>query len=219
MKSYILADDHELYRDGLALLLARHGFVKLAEARDGEELVEQVFSLKPDLVITDIQMPIMDGLAATKIILDKMPDIKVIALTMHHEESLVVEMLEAGARGYLQKNAGKTDLLEAIDAVMQGGAWFCRSSSGRLTRMIASSRFELSANQNKIHFTLREHEIIRLICRQCSSREIADALNLSVRTVEGLRAAVQVKMNVRNTAGLVVFALRNGLVGEDDIPD
>lgn len=214
MTTYILADDHDVYRDGLILLLSRQGFVNLAEASNGEELVELTLKLKPDLVVTDILMPVMDGIVATKLIKEKMPDTRIIALSMHQEESLVVEMLEAGAQGYLLKNADKHDLVEAIDAVMQGGCWFCHSSSGRLTRMIASSRFELAARQNGLHFTDREREIIQMVCRQLSSREIADALHLSVRTIEGLRASIQEKMGVRNTAGMVIFALQKGLISE-----
>ncbi|MCR6719144.1 MAG: response regulator transcription factor [Chitinophagaceae bacterium] len=219
MYKYIIADDHDIYRDGLNLLLSRQGFVNLGEAENGEELLRLTISLKPDLVVTDILMPVMDGIAATKAIKEKLPGIKVIALSMHQEESLVVEMLEAGAQGYLLKNADKIDLLDAIDAVMQGGSWFCHNSSGHLTRMIASSRFEFVSKKNNLHFTHREREIMKLVCRQLSSREIAEALNLSTRTIEGLRASIQEKMGVKNTVGMVVFALQKGLISEADMKD
>lgn len=220
MIRYIIADDHELYREGLMHFLSRQpGLQLLGEAEDGQELLEKSLEFNPDLIITDISMPGMDGVTATRELLAQLPEIRIIGLSMHQDESLVVEMLEAGARGYLLKNADKHDILEAIEAVMQGASWFCHRSSGTLTRLIASSRFDLLAQQQDLRFTQREKEIIRLTCREQSSREIGEALHISHRTVEGIRAGILAKMNVRNTVGLAVFALRHGLITGEDLQD
>ena len=220
MIRYLVADDHELYREGLMHFLSRQpGLQLLGEAENGKVLLEKALEFEPELIITDISMPGMDGITATRQLLTQLPNTRIIGLSMHQDESLVVEMLEAGARGYLLKNADKHDILEAIEAVMQGACWFCHRSSGRLTKLIASSRFDLLALQQDIRFTSREKEIIRLTCREYSSREIGEALHISHRTVEGIRAGILSKMNVRNTVGLAVFALRHGLITGEDLQD
>ena len=118
MIRYLIADDHELYREGLMHFLSRQpGLQLLGEAEDGKELLEKSLEYNPDLIITDISMPGMDGIAATRELLAQLPEIRIIGLSMHQDESLVVEMLEAGARGYLLKNADKHDILEAIEEI------------------------------------------------------------------------------------------------------
>ena len=216
--SLIIADDHEIFRDGLALMLSKQEDLSLiGQAGDGKELIEMVDALHPDLVITDIKMPELDGIRATKLILQKNPELKIIALSMFDEENLIVEMLEAGARGYLLKNADKKEILEAIHTVYEGNIFYCRHTSSRLASLIVKSRFDPHKKKQDISFSDREREIIKLICRQCTAQQIGDQLFLSKRTVEGYRTRIMEKMEAKNTAGVVIFALKNNLVKEEEI--
>jgi DNA-binding NarL/FixJ family response regulator len=208
----ILADDHEIFRDGFQTMLKKQTEVEMVgEAENGKELLELTAKLNPDTIITDIKMPLMDGIEATKILSERFPHIGIITLSMFDEDNLVVDMLEAGAKGYLIKNAPKHEIFEAIKTVYNGGTYYCHHTSNKLAQMIAKSKFNPYKKIPKIEFTERETEIIKLICSELSNKEMASKLNLSVRTVEGYRDKIQEKMDVRNTAGIVVFAIKNGI--------
>ena len=214
----VIADDHEIFRDGLALMLSKQDSLSLVgQAGDGRELVQLVTEQRPDLVITDIKMPKLDGIAASKLLLRENPELKIIALSMFDEENLIVEMLETGAKGYLLKNADKKEILEAIFAVYEGEIFYCRDTTARLATLIVKSKFDPHKKKISALFTDREKEIVRLICLQCTAQEIGDRLFLSKRTVEGYRTRILEKMDVKNTAGVVVFALRQGMILEKDI--
>ena len=216
--SLIIADDHEIFRDGLALMLGRQDdFLLLAQARDGRELIDLVAQTPPDIVITDIKMPKLDGILATRELLQKWPDIKIIALSMFDEDHLIVEMLEAGAKGYLLKNADKKEILESIFAVYEGSIFYCKHTSARLAGMIVRSQVATRQNKQAISFSDREQEIIKLICKQLTAQQIGAQLFLSKRTVEGYRTKIMEKIDARNTAGVVIFALKHNLIKEDDI--
>lgn len=216
--SLVIADDHEIFRDGLALMLSKQENIKLlGQAGDGRDLLELVETLRPDIVITDIKMPRMDGLQATRTLLQKNPDLKIIALSMFDEDNLIVEMLEAGAKGYLLKNADKKEILEAIDAVYDDNIFYCRHTSSKLASMIVKSRIDPQKKKQALVFTDREKEIIKLICQQKTAQQIGDHLFLSKRTVEGYRTRIMEKMDARNTAGVVIYALKNNLIREEDI--
>jgi two-component system, NarL family, response regulator NreC len=208
----LLADDHEIFREGFDTLLKKQPGIELAgEATNGIELVRLAESLKPDVVLTDIQMPGMDGIAATRLLQERVPHIPVIALTMFDDDHLIVEMLEAGARGYLLKNSPKAEVFQAIHAAHRQETYYCHQTSRKLARMIADSRMRTPRPAPGVDFSEREKEVIRLVCRQFSSKEIAAQLNLSVRTIEGHREKIQEKMKARNTAGIVIFAIRSGI--------
>jgi DNA-binding NarL/FixJ family response regulator len=216
--SLVIADDHEIFRDGLALMLSKQDTIALVgQASNGRELVQLVADKQPDLVLTDIKMPHLDGIAAAKLLLQQHPDLKIIALSMFEEENLIVEMLEAGAKGYLLKNADKKEILEAIFTVYEGNIFYCKHTSARLASLIVRSKFDPHKKHPETLFTEREREIIRLICRQHTAQEIGEKLYLSKRTVEGYRTRILEKMEVKNTAGVVVFALKNSLISEQDI--
>ncbi|HEV2353589.1 MAG TPA: response regulator transcription factor [Puia sp.] len=213
----VIADDHEIFRDGLALMLSRQDTVVLAgQAADGEELLRVVAETGPDIVLTDIKMPRMGGIAASRALLQRYPGLKIIALSMFDEEDLIVEMLEAGARGYLLKNADKKEILEGILTVHEGGIFYCKHTTARLASLIVKSKFEQKKTQEPL-FNDREKEIIRLICRQHTAQEIGSLMYLSKRTVEGYRTRILDKMEVKNTAGVVIFALKHHLISESDI--
>jgi two-component system, NarL family, response regulator NreC len=208
----LIADDHEIFRDGFKLMLSKFTDIELVgEAENGRELVELTKKLKPDVIITDIKMPIMDGIDATQKISEKYPDIGIIGLSMFDEDDLIIDMLEAGAKGFLIKNAGKLEITEAIRTVYEGEPYYCKTTSHKLTNLIAKSRFNPYKKVTKIEFTEKERTIIQLICKELSNKEIADKLFVSSRTVEGHRLKILDKMNVKNTVGLVVYAMKHGL--------
>lgn len=216
--SLLIADDHEIFRDGLALMLSRQPDITLlGQAEDGRELVQLAQQHVPDVILTDIRMPRMDGIAATQEILRLQPDARIIALSMYDEEAMIVEMLEAGARGYLLKNADKAEVVEAIEQVYAGNSFYCRNTSAKLASMIVSSSYNPHRRKDPVTFSERETEIIRLICKQNTAKQIGEALFLSKRTVEGYRTKILEKMNVKNTAGVVLYALTHRLVKEEDI--
>jgi DNA-binding NarL/FixJ family response regulator len=214
----IIADDHEIFRDGLALMLSKQQDIELiGQAEHGKQLVALVTELQPDVIMTDVKMPVMDGIEATRFLLSKFPDLQIIALSMFDEENLIVDMLEAGAKGYLLKNADKQEILDAIQSVYDGKPYYCHHTTSKLASLISKSKFNPYKKKESLSFTGREKEIIRLICQQFTAQEIADKLFLSKRTVEGHRTKILEKMNVKNTAGVVIYALRHKLVAEEEV--
>lgn len=209
----LMADDHEIFRDGFKLMLTKYpDIVLVGEAENGKELLELTQKLQPAVIITDIKMPVMDGIEAAKKISELFPDIGIIGLSMFDEDDLIVDMLEAGAKGYLIKNAGKEQITEAIRTVYNNDPYYCKTTSHKLTSMIARSRFNPYKKAAKVEFSEREIEIIDLICNELTNKEISDKLFISIRTVEGHRLKILEKMNVKNTVGLVVYAIKMGLV-------
>jgi two-component system response regulator NreC len=216
--SLVIADDHEIFRDGLALMLSRQEAVTLVgQAGDGEELLQVVDETRPDIVLTDIKMPRLDGIAAAKLILKRYPMTRIIALSMFEEEDLIVEMLEAGAKGYLLKNADKREIVEAILTVNEGNIFYCKHTTAHLASLIVKSKFDSHKKNIAPLFTDRERDIIRLICRQHTAQEIGEMLFLSKRTVEGYRTRILDKMDAKNTAGVVIFALKHSIIKEEEI--
>jgi DNA-binding NarL/FixJ family response regulator len=173
--------------------------------------MERVEALQPDVVITDIRMPHMDGIAATHQLQDRFPKVGVIALSMFDEEQLILEMLEAGAKGYLLKNATKEEIIDAIEAVHAGEIYFCRSTSPKLAQLIGDSRINPFRKKPATELNEREKEIVRLLCEEFSSKEIAARVHLTVRTVETYRMSLLEKVGARNVAGLVIYAIKHGL--------
>lgn len=208
----IIADDHEIFRDGLRLMLQKQPDIELVgEAEDGRELIETARQMLPDVVITDVKMPRMDGTAATRYLTEHYPTIGIIALTMFDEEDLIIDMLEAGARGYLLKNADKNEMIEAIKCVYEQEPYYCKHTSQRLAQMVAKSKFNPYKQKAKPEFNEREKEIVQYICEGLTNKEIAEKVFLSVRTVEGLRMKMMEKMNAKNTAGIIIYAIKNAL--------
>lgn len=208
----LIADDHEIFRDGFRLMLTKYpDIVLVGEAGNGRELVEMARQLQPDVIVTDIKMPVMDGIEATKRINELHPDMGIIGLSMFDEDELIIDMLEAGAKGYLIKNAGKEQITEAIKTVYNQDPYYCKTTSYKLATMIAQSRFNPYKKNTKPTFSDREKEIIDLICKEHSNKEIGDKLFISVRTVEWHRLKILEKMNVKNTVGLVIYAIKNGI--------
>lgn len=208
----VLADDHELIVKGFQLMLSRQSDIEMvADAANGRDLVEAVKKHQPDIVVADIQMPVMDGIQACRAIKEEHPHIEVIALSTFGDDHYVIDMLEAGARGYLLKNTSKPELLEAIKSVYEGDMYFSKNISNNFLRLISKSSYNPFKEKKKVEFNEREMEVITLMCQELSNKEIADKMDLSIRTIEGYRERIFEKTGARNIAGVVIYAIKNGL--------
>jgi DNA-binding NarL/FixJ family response regulator len=217
MKKYLpirvlIADDHDIYRDGLRLMLRKQQEIELVgEAENGREVTELSQKLKPEVVLMDIVMPVQDGISATRYLQEHNPEISVIALSMFNEDNLVMDMLEAGAKGYLLKNADKKEIVEAIKSVYKQVPYYCRSTSSKLARMIARSKFNPYQQTEKVSFSEKELDIIKMICREMTNKQIGEKLFISGRTVEGYRLKIMEKIGVKSSTGVVIYAIKHGI--------
>lgn len=206
----ILVDDHKLFRKGLRMLidtLAR--FEVVSEASNGIEFLDLIEKGLPDIVMLDIAMPEMDGIEAARLALLKYPDLKIITLSMFGEQDYYFKMVDAGVKGFLLKNSDFTEVRMALETVMEGGNYFSRELLMNLVNSLKNSPEELAQDSP---LSDREKEIILLICKGMSTQEIADSLCLSKRTVDSHRANILLKTGCRNTASLVVYAIKEKLV-------
>jgi two-component system, NarL family, response regulator NreC len=214
-----IADDHDVVRSGLrALLRTSADFSVVGEACDGEEAVRLAEKVRPDVMVMDISMPNLDGIAATKLIKERFPDVKVIILTVHEDEEYAFQVLRAGASGYVLKNAGKKDIFKAIESAVSGERFFSPGISniiveGFIKRANEQPQKEQAAQASSNQpLTKRETEVLKYIALGYTNRQIADALFLSFRTVNTHRANIMQKLDIHETAGLVRYAISMGLV-------
>ena len=208
----VLADDHEIFREGFRILLKNHSGIKLvADAENGKQLLDIAGRMSPDIAILDIQMPVMDGVETCRQLGIHHPEMKVIALSMFNEENLILDMLEAGAKGYLLKNTNQKELVQAVKRVFEGHTYYCNATSAKLTKIIAEKNFDPHHPSHAQHFNTREMDIIDLICKQYTSKEIAKKLGLSCRTVEWYKVHIQEKTGSINSVGIAVYAIKNKL--------
>lgn len=207
----MIADDHAIFRDGFKLLLKdQRDALLVGEAASGRELIQRVEELHPNIVITDIKMPGTDGIELCRQLRTHYPAVDVIALSMFSDDHLIADMLEAGAKGYLLKNTNRSELLQAIRTVYDGGTYYSPATSEKLASLIGKNKFQIPKKQLEVRFSAREKEILQLICEQYTTREIAGALNLSIRTIESYRLSLHEKTRSRNSIGVVIYAIRNG---------
>lgn len=212
MIKVIIADDQSLVRESLRLVLEQDPEINIiAEAVNGKDVIDAVLHEKPDVIVTDIQMPEMGGIELTKALQETYPEIKIIGLTMYEEDYLVVEMMEAGAKGYLMKDSGIGPVAEAIHTVYKNRRYFCDSTSDRLIKKLAASTAKISAREDAEQFSEKEKEIIRLVCQEFSNKEIAEQMHLGLKTIESYRNKIFEKMGVKNMAGLAVYAMNAGI--------
>ncbi len=206
--SIILVDDHSLFRNGLRGLLEHCSDCRVVgEAASGEEFLAMLPEVEADVVFMDFSMPGLDGAQTTERALAVRPDLRIITLSMFGEESYYSRMVEAGARGFLLKDSAIDNVLEAIEAVMAGGSYF---SPQLLSSLTGHMRTRESAGDEAL--STREREILVAVCRGLSNAEIAEELFISKRTVDKHRANILEKTGCKNTASLVVYAIRNGIV-------
>lgn len=210
----IIVDDHKLIRDGLKTYFVDHPTVKIVgEAGNGQEALDLLAEKQIDLVLTDISMPVMDGIDLCKNALAIHPDLKVMALSMHNEYQHIKAMLSAGASAYLIKNCGKQELFKAIDSVMSGEIYQNDEVAGVVMKHMMKGAPKTSATGafTSVQLTQREKEILKLVVEEYSNNEIAEKLNISVRTVNAHKGNLIEKTGAKNVVGLIMYALRNGI--------
>lgn len=217
----IIADDHDVYRDGLKMLLNSDPDIEvIAEARTGDELIEKASQYSPDVILTDLIMrPGKNGIAAIKELYE-MGFRRFIAISTFDSEQLIIEALQAGASGYILKHTKRVEIVAAIKEVFAYRKYYCQFTSARLPRMI--EELQLNPSRKKKHdlFSEKEKAIIRLICREKTSEEIGAILFMSKRTVDSIRKRLKIKMNVKTSGGIVLYAIDNGLYTSDPgLPD
>ncbi|SFF50452.1 response regulator [Sunxiuqinia elliptica] len=206
----ILVDDHTLFRNGLRILLNnQQEYTICAEAANGEEFLELLDKQRPDLVLLDIDMPVMDGIEAANRALKKYPELKIITLSMYGEEDYYYKMVDAGVKGFLLKNSDINEVKAAMQTVLEGGSYF---SSELLQNLVSSLRSKSQQHEKQNVLSERETEILILICQGFSNQEIADQLFISKRTVDKHRSNILEKSESKNTAQLVMYAIKNQLV-------
>lgn len=210
----LIADDHSLFRKGIANLLAEaENMTIVAEAENGQEAVDKAREFKPDVVIMDIGMPILNGVKATAKLLDEMSEVKVIALSMHADNHYVREMLEAGASGYLFKNCDYKELISAIETVYAGKKYLNDQITEMVIQGYLGKHEPIGATEAEL--TERESEIFKLLAEGKSVREIADSLFVSVKTVGTHRQHILDKLNLTTTTDLVKYAIKKGIISLD----
>ena len=209
----VVVDDHGVVRRGVRALLESHpGWQVVAEGGNGREAVELVRELRPDVIILDLSMPDMNGLEATRRIVEESPQTEVLVLTMHHSEQLAREVLQAGARGYLLKSDADQNLIAAVDSLSQHKPFL----TSTVTEFVLDGYMQLTdrsdADDGAAMVTPREREIIQLIAEGHSSKQTATVLSVSVKTIDAHRANIMRKLRLRSVSDLVRYAIRNRIV-------
>lgn len=211
MAKLALVDDHVLLRNGLSILVKNLGHEVLFEASNGIELIEKLKpGLLPQIVLMDINMPEMDGYDCTKWVKIKYPAVKVLALSMYDNEASIIRMLKSGAKGYILKDSDPVELEAAIEALMNKGFYYSELVSGKMINAI--NKMDDTEAVAVIKLNDREISFLKHTCTELSYRDIADKMLVSPRTVDGYRDALFQKLRVKSRVGLVIYAIRNGIV-------
>lgn len=208
-----IADDYAIFRDGLKVGLNQDQNMEVVvEAGNGDELLARLEENAVDVILMDLRMPGMDGMEATRQVRKKFEQTKIIAVTLHDEDSFIIHLMEIGANAYLLKDANPCEIREAIYAVHLNGYYFNDLvNKALLKKLITKGNFKPAFNQ-KVELSERELEVLQLICDEKTAIEIGTEIFLSPRSVEGIKQRLIDKIGVRNTAGLVLFAVKNGLI-------
>jgi two-component system, NarL family, response regulator NreC len=210
----LIADDHEVVREGARILLEREaGWEVCGTAKTGREAIEQAEKLRPDVVVLDMGMPDLNGLDATRQIKRILPKTELLIFTAHEQEELIQEVFEAGVKSYILKSDAGLHLVDAVRALSQHKPFFTSKVSGVLfAKFLNGAAPARNADQTGRHLTARERQIVRLLAEGKSNKEVADALGVSVRTAETHRASLLRKLGMTSLAGLVRYAIRNGII-------
>lgn len=208
-----IADDHKIFRKGVILSLRPYTNIKFVqEAENGQELIDGLAASEPDVVLMDLRMPLKDGIETTKYITKNFPHIHIIALTMFEDEHFVTHMMEIGANGYLLKSADPQEIKKAIVEVTLKG-YYLNNFVNRILLKKSHSRQKVVPNlSNEVTLNSRERDVIKYICMEFTAHEIAQKLEVSPRTVESIKDKLMERFGVKNTAGLVFYAVKNNLV-------
>jgi two-component system, NarL family, response regulator NreC len=209
----LIADDHGIVRQGLRALLEKSPDVSVVgEASDGREAVRLAAELRPNIVVMDIAMPMLNGVDATSQILSRDPEIKVIILSMHSDESYILRALSAGAKGYLLKDSAEGDILPAVQTVAKGRPYFSPVIASTLLDEYLQTMKKNKVRDSYDLLSEREKEVLQLLAEGKSNKEVASVLNLSPYTVESHRTSLMQKLNLHNTAEIVLYAVRKNII-------
>lgn len=210
----LIADDHKIIRVGLRGILEREADIEvIGEAEDGNQVLDILTRTITEVVLMDIDMGRTSGIETTQKVKASYPDVHILALTMHEEQDHIIKMLEAGANGYLLKNTGREELLAAIHAVIKGDSYFSNTVSATLLKALTNLKGKPSIkSNNNTPLSDREIEVLRLIAQEYSNGEIAEKLFISIRTVDTHRRNILEKLQVKNTAGLVKYAIEKAFI-------
>jgi DNA-binding NarL/FixJ family response regulator len=209
---YAIADDHKIFRQGIISALSEVPELKLVmEAENGEELLKGLPKFKPDVILLDIKMPVLDGIETTKAIRKTDTETKIIIISMYDDDKHVIHLMENGASGYLLKDAYPEEIKTAIFTAYENGYYFNDFVNKALLKKLVHKTLKPVFNKI-IELTSREIEVLKLICEEQTANEISQTIFLSPRTVEGIRTKLLEKIGVKNTAGLVMYAVKNRIV-------
>jgi DNA-binding NarL/FixJ family response regulator len=214
MTKVFIVDDHSLFREGLGFILSQISGIKvIGGASNGKEFIDLLENIDlPDIVLMDITMPVMNGIEACKAAVELYPGLKIIALSMNDEQEYYVKMIQSGAKGFVQKQAEKKELENAISEVMAGGSYFPEDLLRNIIFKLGHTENFTQKNKNAYNLTSRELEVLSYICQGLTNAEIAEKMFLSQKTIEGHRANLLSKTETKNSAHLVMFSIRNGII-------
>jgi DNA-binding NarL/FixJ family response regulator len=204
----VIADDHEMFRQGLRVLLEDEGFVFVGEASDGREAVRLCDAHHPEVAILDLSMPLLNGIFAAREIIKSNARTKVVLLTQHTEEHAVLQALRAGVRGYVLKTKASSELVQALRAVCRGEIYLTQSISQTVVQAFLLKKDDLPERP----LSDRERQVLQLVAEGKTTKEIANLLSISVNTAESHRSNLMEKLDIHDTAGLVRYAMRNGII-------
>jgi DNA-binding NarL/FixJ family response regulator len=209
----VIADDHELVRRGLrSILEGEAGWEVVAEASNGREAVRKVEELRPDVVVIDLSMPELNGLTATRQILQSNPKTEIVLLTMHDAEQTIIEVLQTGARGYVLKSDAGRDLVTAVRTVSNHTPYFTPHVADFVLKGYLNGQGPAQSNSHRVQLTSREREIVQLLAEGKTSKEVATSLFISTKTAEAHRVNINRKLGLHSVSELVRYAIRNGIV-------
>lgn len=210
----IIADDHKLFRDGIKSLLSSEAqFQVVAEASTGAELISLALKIESDLIITDIAMPDINGISAARKIFEILPELPILILSMHNSEEFILDAIRVGAKGYLPKDVSPDELITAINTIAQGNEYFSKSISEKVVKSFISQTRQKSGFKTVApSLTDREIEIVKLIAEGFLNKEIADKLNISIRTVDTHKTNIQHKLKLKSSVEIAKYAIRHDLI-------
>jgi len=208
-----IADDHKIFRKGVILSLRQYTNITFVfEAENGEEMLKELETTQPDVVLMDLRMPGKDGIETTKEVSKRFPDVKVLILTMFEDERFVSHLMENGANGYLLKNADPAEIKKAIMEVMARGYYLNNFVNRVLLKKSANKTKAIPSLNSEIVMSDKEKEVVRLLCMEYTAAEIAQKMEISPRTVESIKDRLMERFGLKNTAGLVFFAVKNNMI-------
>jgi DNA-binding NarL/FixJ family response regulator len=209
----IIADDHTLFRTGVKASLSFYNDIEfLGEAENGMQLLNLVKFLKPDIILLDIQMPIMDGIATLPEVKKILPEVKIIMLTMNDDVSMISRLMEIGANSYLTKNSDSETIYQAIRTCYENEFFFNEYTNKAMLAGLRNKKPDVNSFADEADLSEKEKNVLKLMCEEKSTKEIADLVDISPRTVEAIRDRLKIKTGAKSTAGLILYAVKHGIV-------